>query len=111
MIWWLLCPAALAAGTFAACGVVGLELLVGQAAVGVLLLEIINYIEARAAGARLRPIPSRGTSVTLALLHYACRQAFATNIWRSFARQCRLQTGIKSSSVGRVVWCWCPDVP
>ena len=49
MVWWLLCPAALAAGTFATCGGVGLELLVGQAAIGVLLLEIINYVEARPA--------------------------------------------------------------
>jgi len=48
MLWWLLCPAALAGGVTATCGGVGLGLLVGQAAVGVLLLEVINYVEVRA---------------------------------------------------------------
>ena len=57
MFWWLLCPAALAAGTFATCGGTGLTLLVGQAAVGIALLEIINYIEARR-GPSARPITS-----------------------------------------------------
>ena len=47
MLLWLLCPAALAAGVTATCGGVGLGLLIGQAAVGVLLLEVINYVEAR----------------------------------------------------------------
>ena len=47
MVWWLLCPAALAASVFATCGTVGLGLLVGQAAVGVMLLEVINYVEVR----------------------------------------------------------------
>ena len=47
MVWWLLCPAALAAVVTATCGGVGLGLLVGQAAVGVALLEVINYVEAR----------------------------------------------------------------
>ncbi len=68
MIWWLLCPAALAAGTYATCGGVGLELLVGQAAIGVLLLEIINYVEARLGWSTGR-IRSLITPVALAFLN------------------------------------------
>lgn len=47
MVAWVACPLGLAAGVGAAWGPVGLALLAGQALVGSLLLEVINYVEVR----------------------------------------------------------------
>ncbi len=43
--WWVGLPLTLMASVYETCGLQGLILLVGQAAVGVLLLETVNYIE------------------------------------------------------------------
>ena len=45
MVWWVASPLVLAATVGALWGPAGLTLLVGQAAVGCLLLETINYVE------------------------------------------------------------------
>jgi len=44
-LWWLVCPALLAATATAAYGALGLGFFMGQALVGVLMLETVNYIE------------------------------------------------------------------
>jgi alkane 1-monooxygenase len=45
MVWWVACPAAIAATAFAVYGWKGLAFWAGQALVSVLMLETVNYIE------------------------------------------------------------------
>lgn len=45
MIWWAACPAALLAGGYAAYGPAGAAFLVCQAAISVVMLEAVNFIE------------------------------------------------------------------
>ena len=50
MVAWVACPLGLAAAVGAAWGAPGLAVLGGQALVGSLLLEVINYVEVRPCG-------------------------------------------------------------
>ena len=77
MLWWLGCPAVLAAGVAATCGAQGAVLLGGQATLGVLLLEVINYVEVCA----VQPVPLVTRLPVLQRMHH-----FSLLLWHAALR-------------------------